>query len=153
MNSTDKQVEEYLTALRRALKGLPAAERDDFVSEISVHFRDALSEGAAGRAYLHGCFKAHLSSASRPLGRCRRFRFWVLRAGSLSRGVGWGEGTGSPVHELLGWWYIPLGLIIGALFLWGTTIVVRKLAKHVKLRRTRRGNNEASQLIVAAIHD
>ncbi len=39
---------------------------------------------------------------------------------------------GDPVHEILGWAYIPVALLLGSFFVWLTTVILRKW-----LRRSR----------------
>jgi uncharacterized membrane protein len=46
MNDEDA-IERYLTTLRRVLKGLPAPDCDEIVSEIRVHLRESIQPGAA----------------------------------------------------------------------------------------------------------
>ena len=43
--------------------------------------------------------------------------------------------NGSSVHELLGWWYIPVALLLGALLIWGTTKILRKVIKAARAGR------------------
>jgi uncharacterized membrane protein len=198
VNSTGKRVEEYLTALHTALKGLPVTERNEIVSEIGVHLRESLEQGADVESVI-----SHLGPASQ-LAREYRENLWVQRATrtkspwlmlrgafSLARTsafgfgcfvlafIGYGTGsamilsailkpifakeiglwigpgvfnfgvhiggrygggvglilmTGSPAHEVLGWWYIPIALAIGCLFIWGTTTLVRKLVRRMRTR-------------------
>jgi hypothetical protein len=45
MTPMKKPVNDYLTSLRRSLKSLPTAERDEVVSEITAHIRDSLEQG------------------------------------------------------------------------------------------------------------
>lgn len=39
-----------------------------------------------------------------------------------------------PVHEVLGWWYIPVALCLGCFFLWLTTYGIRKFLRRSKQR-------------------
>jgi len=39
-----------------------------------------------------------------------------------------------PVHEVLGWWYIPLALCLGCFFLWLTTYGIRRFLRRSKQR-------------------
>ena len=45
MNSAQKRIEAYLADFKAGLKGLPAADRNEFVSEISAHIRDSVEAG------------------------------------------------------------------------------------------------------------
>ncbi len=63
------------------------------------------------------------------------FNFGWHSAGQYQGGIGLILATGGPAHELLGWWYIPVALAIGALFIWGTTKLVRKLVRQIKVKR------------------
>ncbi len=200
MNSTEKAIEGYLITLRRTLKGLSIADRDEIVSEIGVHFRESLEQGMDIEHVI-----SHLGPA-KELAAEYRDDLWIKRAAQtfspwlMLKGVFWlartsalgfvcfvlafvGYGTGgamifsallklvfpehvglwigpdvfgfgihetggdqggvglflitsSPAREVLGWWYIPVALTIGAFFIWGTTRVVRKLVTHMKSRRS-----------------
>jgi Protein of unknown function (DUF1700) len=39
-----------------------------------------------------------------------------------------------PVHEVLGWWYIPVALCLGGLSIWATTYAVRGLLRRFRRR-------------------
>jgi len=39
-----------------------------------------------------------------------------------------------PVHEVLGWWYVPVAFWLGSLFVWLTTYGIRSFLKRSKLR-------------------
>ncbi len=62
------------------------------------------------------------------------FTFGIHEAGHYGGGIGLILITSSPAHEVLGWWYIPVALAIGCLFVWGTTRLVRKLVRRMKTR-------------------
>ena len=51
-------------------------------------------------------------------------------------GVGLVLVTSQPAHEVLGRWYIPVTCALGALFIWGTTKVLRKLVKRIETKNT-----------------
>jgi hypothetical protein len=48
--------------------------------------------------------------------------------------------SSDPVHELLGWWYLPLAFCLGCLFVWLTTHGIRRF-----LRRSKRGGSISSR--------
>lgn len=60
---------------------------------------------------------------------------WHDAGGHLGGGVGFIPATTGSPQEMLGWWYIPVALAIGALFIWGTTKLVRKLVRQIKVKR------------------
>ena len=62
------------------------------------------------------------------------FNFGIHDAAGYGGGVGLLLRTGGPAREVLGWWYIPVVLAIGSLFIWGTTRLLRKLIKGVQIR-------------------
>ena len=180
-------------------RGLPVSDRDEIVSEIGVHLRESLEQGAdiesvishlgpakqLAREYREalwayrtartaspwlmlrgafslartgafgfGCFVLTLigygtggamilSAVLKPIfskqiglwiGPCV-FNFGIHEAGRYGCGEGLLLATGSPAHEVLGWWYIPVALAIGCLFIWGTTTLLRKLVRRMKMRR------------------
>jgi hypothetical protein len=43
-------------------------------------------------------------------------------------------GVADPVHEVLGWWYIPAAFWVGSFFLWLTTYGIRKFLRRSKQR-------------------
>jgi hypothetical protein len=45
-------------------------------------------------------------------------------------------GFTDPVHEVLGWWYIPAALWLGCFFVWLTTYGIRKFLRRSKQRAT-----------------
>ncbi|MGH9622856.1 MAG: DUF1700 domain-containing protein [Bryobacteraceae bacterium] len=65
------------------------------------------------------------------------FDFGIHEAGRYAGGVGLRSSIGAPVHEVLGWWYIPVALTIGALSIWITTKVVQVLIKWMRSRHRR----------------
>lgn len=65
------------------------------------------------------------------------FNFGIHEAGRYGGGVGLLLATGIPAHDVLGWWYVPVALAIGALFLWVTTKLVQMLIGRMRTRRPR----------------
>lgn len=63
------------------------------------------------------------------------FNFGWSDSGRYQGGIGFVLATDGPLHEVLGWWYIPVALAIGGLFVWGTTKLVRALLKRTKFER------------------
>jgi hypothetical protein len=194
----EKGAEEYLTALRRALKGLPAADCDEIVSEIGVHLRESLEQGAGienvvshlgpakqlAREYRENLWARRVARTASPwlvlrgafsLARTSAFGFgcfvlafigygtagsmivsailkpvfpkqiglWigpgvfnfgVYQAGRYAGGMGLRLTLDGRPHEALGWWYVPVALAIGCLFVCGTMILLRKLIRRMKTR-------------------
>lgn len=64
------------------------------------------------------------------------FHFGFHDAGQAGGGVGLLVGSGNPAHEVLGHWYIAVTCVLGALFIWGTTGVLRRLVKRIKTKGT-----------------
>ncbi len=62
------------------------------------------------------------------------FHFGIHNTDGNVGGVGLVLSTRGPARELLGWWYIPVTLVISALIAWGTTLSLRKLKEGVKDR-------------------
>lgn len=60
------------------------------------------------------------------------FNFGFHEPGRFGGGVGIVLLTGSPAHEVLGRWYIPVTCVLGAFLIWGTTNLLRRLAKRIK---------------------
>ncbi len=200
MNPTEDAIANYLTTLRRALKGLPTSECDEIVSEIRVHLQDAIQQPGAhidsvishlgparelAAQYRENLLLQRTARALSPLlilqavWRLARisvlgfvylmlallgygtgavmilsaflkpvfprhiglwvgpgvFNFGVHDAGPYDGGVGLLLVTGSPAHDVLGWWYIPVALAIGAFFVWATTRLIRKLAQITRNKR------------------
>lgn len=199
--NTESAIERYLTTLRGALKGLPAPDCDEIVSEIGVHLRESVQQPGTNVETVI----SHLGPAKELAAQYRDTLLlqrtaraaspWVILNAALRLArrsalgflcfvvalIGYGTGaamilsafaklifpkqvglwigpdvfsfgfhdpdrfhqggigllllTGTPAHEVLGWWYIPVALAIGALFVWATTKLVRKLVRHTKSRR------------------
>lgn len=58
-------------------------------------------------------------------------------AGRFQGGAGLFLFTRAPAREVLGWWYIPVALVLGGLLLWGTSKLIRRLARMTRGRRSR----------------
>ena len=43
---------------------------------------------------------------------------------------------GASVHELLGWWYIPVALLLGAFLIWSTTKILKTVVRKARAERT-----------------
>lgn len=65
------------------------------------------------------------------------FHFGFHHVGHGGGGVGLLLSTGSPAHEVLGHWYIPVTCALGVLLIWGTTHVLRRLVKRIRTKHTR----------------
>ena len=63
------------------------------------------------------------------------FHFGIHNTDGNVGGVGLLLYTRGPAHELLGWWYIPVTLVISTLLIWGTTLFLRKLINGANGRR------------------
>ena len=72
-----------------------------------------------------------LAALSKPFAPSRT-GLWLLPGGELSLHLGWVTGAQTG-RELLGWWIVPLGLLLGAATCWATPRLARRA-----IRRSRR---------------
>lgn len=198
MNPTERTIDDYLAALRKALAGISTVNQDEIISEIRMHLRESVEQGAdiqavishlgspreLGAQYRENLW-AQRTAQSRSPWRVLQGVFWLARTSGLGflcfilALIGYGTGgamivsalmkpimpkniglwvgpdvfnfgvhvdgrfgggvglllaTGSPAHDVLGWWYIPVATVIGILFIWGTTSLLRKLVKRLRTR-------------------
>jgi uncharacterized membrane protein len=190
MTMTDKQMNDYLARLRKALTGMTLAEREDIVEEIRMHIRErcgdpqtSVEEILAGlgpaddlaQQYRTGLLVQKARHSISPLVILRATMRWATTGieGFLVFIIAlWGYGMGagfillallkpffpkytglwvgpnefsfslrmgatmtnpsSPVRELLGWWLIPVCLVLGALSLAGTTKLIQFLLRRFR---------------------
>ena len=201
MNLGEQTIDNYLTALRSALRGLPASDCEEIISEIRAHLRDSIQQPDTNvesvisrlgpvselaeqyresllmqrtveavsplliiRAVLrlatvsgvgfvlfllallgYGSGVALILSALLKPILPREVGLWVgpgvfnfgFEKGGYNGGPGMLLAPGASVHELLGWWYMPVALALGALFIWSTTWLIRKLLRRTKAMRPR----------------
>ena len=181
----DKQINDYLSQLRAALKGMTVSEREDIVEEIRMHIRERMADPQCSLdAVFAGLGPAHeLAQQYRTGVLVQRARTSISPVVILRAALRWattgiegfivfviaiiGYATGviflllalmkpffpantglwvgpnefnfsirmgatmtnpaSPVHEVLGWWLIPVCLVLGSLSLALTTKLLQFL--------------------------
>lgn len=177
---TDQQrLEEYLSALRVALRSTPEPQNEEIVREITAHIRDAAEEPGTTlstvlarlgspeslarqygedallqqarhslspllllRAALRLATKGLLGLVVFTCAMCGYFTGAAMILSALAKpffpsAIGMWRPTPhsfaagmvatnvQPTHEVLGWWYVPLALGIGAVLILMTTLIIR----------------------------